>query len=172
MRHELTLESIPATQSRVAVWAGITALVAAISVGAWVRIPLGFTPVPLSLQTLPVLLAPFMLGRRAATVGVLAYSFLGLAGAPVFTGPPGATLGYILIGFVLAVWVVPCFRTPAVGILMGTLAIYAGGAAWLMWYLNLSPIQAVLLGVVPFVPGDLLKALVAAKLVPYVRPAA
>src|SRR5262245_52763921 len=78
--------------------------------GAKVAVPLPFTPVPGTLQTLAVLLAGAMLGARAGAASQMAYLVMGLAGLPVFAlpgaGPAyflGPTGGY-LVGFILAAW--------------------------------------------------------------------
>jgi biotin transport system substrate-specific component len=138
------------------------AVAALITLGAWIRIPLPFTPVPLTLQTLPVLLAAFLVGRNRAMAGALLYMVFGLAGAPVLAvgATFGATFGY-LAGFVAAPWVVLRFRRPVVGLIAATLVIYAFGATWLSLYTGHSLSAAVLLGVAPFLPGDALKAAVA-----------
>lgn len=142
----------PAFLDTVAV-AGLMAL------GAWIRIPLPFTPVPLTLQTLPVLLAAFLVGRNRAMGGALLYMVAGLAGAPVLAAGAtfGATFGY-LVGFVAAPWAVSRFRSPLAGLVAATLAIYAFGATWLSLYTGQSVGSALVLGVAPFVPGDALKA--------------
>ncbi|MEA3365258.1 MAG: biotin transporter BioY [Candidatus Hydrogenedentes bacterium] len=138
------------------------AVAALMTMGAWIHIPLPFTPVPLTFQTLPVLLAGFLVGRNRAMAGALLYMILGLAGAPVLAvgATFGATFGY-LVGFVAAPWVVLRFRRPVVGLIAGTLVIYAFGATWLSLYTGHSLSTAVLLGVAPFLPGDALKAAVA-----------
>ena len=99
----------------------LTAGVAALVAGAWMSVP--FYPVPLTMQTLAVLVVGGLLGPRLGVAAVLAYLALGLAGAPVFhggvAGPAvllGPTGGYLL-GFVPAAFVVGLFaqrarRTP------------------------------------------------------------
>ena len=82
--------------------------IALTTLSAFVRIPLPFTPVPLTLQTFFVLLSGALLGRQLGAFAQAAYMFLGLTGQQVFTGTGcgslyllGPTGGYI-IGFVLA----------------------------------------------------------------------
>ena len=150
-------------------WLSVIAVAGAATLAAWVKIPLPFTPVPLSLQTFVVLLAPFAVGRGRATAGMMLYLGLGALGAPIFTTPFGPTAGYLL-GFIAAPWVISRFRSPAYGIVAATLAIYTFGALWLSIWLQISPMTAVLLGVAPYVPGDILKAAAAYGLINYVRP--
>ena len=137
----------------------VLAVAGLMTLGAWVRIPLPFTPVPVTLQTFCVLLAAFMVGRNRAMTGALVYLALGLAGAPVLAvgATFGVTFGY-LVGFAAVPWAVARFRNSAAGIVAATFVIYAFGAAWLSLYMNLSMSAAVMLGVAPFLPGDALKA--------------
>lgn len=93
-------------------WAGQGVLLGALSLSALVRIPLPFTPVPLTLQVLVVFLAALFLGGRASLPVIGGYLVLGAAGLPVFSGGTaglghlfGATGGY-LMGFFLAAWAV------------------------------------------------------------------
>src|SRR5207247_884090 len=108
--------------------------------------PLPFTPVPGTLQTLPVLLAGALLGARAGAASQMAYIIMGMTGLPVFalpgSGPAylmGPTGGY-LIGFVAAAYVtgrmIPLtgsYGFPGVGIslLSGSAALYLCGLSWL-----------------------------------------
>ena len=138
---------------------GVAGLVA---LGALIRIPLPFSPVPITLQTFSVLLAAALVSRERAVAGIGLYVFLGLLGAPLFAVASGATLGY-LVAFLLAPHVVARFRTPLAGMAAASLLIYLLGAAWLCYWLQIPVMVAVSIGVLPFVPGDLLKLMAAAK---------
>jgi biotin transport system substrate-specific component len=148
----------------------VLAVAGAVTLGAYVRIPLPAPLPPITLQTLPVLLAGLAVGRTRATAGLLLYLALGFAGAPIFASAFGPTVGYLL-AFALAPAVVMRFRNPALGLLAATGLIYLFGAAWLAVWLQCSPWHAVLIGVLPFLPGDALKAVVACRLIPYVKGA-
>ena len=143
------------------------AFIGLISLGAWVSIP--FYPVPLTLQTLFVLLAGAVM-KRYAVIPVSVYVLLGALGLPVFhTGVTGfgvllgPTGGY-LIGFVLAAPVVGLayeHESAALRIsslVAATAIIYGCGVAWLMYSLGKGLIPAVVGGVLPFIPGDTIKA--------------
>lgn len=146
---------------------------------AQVRIPLPFTPVPLTGQTFAVLLAGAALGSRRGLASMSLYLLLGGLGLPFFAGGQGGlaylagpTLGYLL-GFVLAAWLTGrlaerglerSLRTSVLPFLAGTIVIYACGAGWLALSLGLQ--KALLLGIVPFVAGDLLKVALAALALP------
>jgi biotin transport system substrate-specific component len=145
---------------------------------AQVRFEIG--PVPVTGQTLGVLLLAAAGGLRLGVATVAAYLAVGLAGLPVFSGGAGglatlsgATAGY-LVGFLVAAAVVGAWtdrtgtRDPwsvAAAMLTGTLVIYLFGVAWLTRF---APDLRTALewGVWPFVAGDLLKVAVATALLP------
>ena len=142
------------------------AFIGLMSLGAWVSIP--FFPVPLTLQTLFVLLAGAVM-KRYAVIPVSLYVLLGALGLPVFhTGVAGfgillgPTGGY-LIGFIVAALVVGlAFEQKSeiiriTGLLAGTAIIYICGVVWLMYSLTIGLIPAVISGVLPFIPGDVIK---------------
>ena len=141
------------------------------------RIPI--SPVPVTGQTLVVLMIGMTFGSRLGAATVLAYLIEGGMGLPVFAngaaGWPvliGPTGGY-LIGFVAAAFAIGYMaergagRGPvstALAMLVGTVVIYLFGATWLGQFLGLE--KAVAVGVVPFLYGDALKLIVAAGLMP------
>ena len=152
----------------------VGATVVCLTLGAYARGPLPFTPVPITLQTFFVLVAGAALGRRLGTLSLSVYLLLGTLGLPIFTGAwLGPTTGY-LVGFVAAGWVVGVLsrrlpRHPMAAILpamvAGTLVIYRCGAAWLAFVVGLGVEKAFVAGVLAFVPGDTVKLLAAAALV-------
>lgn len=151
------------------------ALFAALTAAAaWVAIPLPY--VPITLQTFFVILAGALLGAYFGPLSMVAYLILGLIGLPVFAqgqsglgallGPSG---GY-LIGFVLCAFIVgllsdirknPGFLWYCLVMAAGTLALYACGVLQLSVVLHMPAGQAALIGALPFVPGDILKIIVA-----------
>ncbi len=139
------------------------AVAGAMTLAAWARIDHPMLPAPFTLQTFVVLSAAYWVGSGRATAGMLLYMVLGLAGLPVFTSTFGLTFGY-LAGFAATPWLVSRFRNTAVAMTAGTGLIYACGVTWLCLYGGLTPLAAVTLGVLPFLPGDALKAVIAAKL--------
>jgi biotin transport system substrate-specific component len=148
---------------------------------AQVSFHLPITPVPVTLQTLAVLLTGAALGSRRGGLAMLVYLAEGAAGLPVFAGGSG---GFIhLVGFTAGyLWACPiaafatgllCERrldrsifTSALAMLPGTLIIYALGVSWLAVVLSLNPLKAFTLGMLPFIPGDILKLVIAAALLP------
>jgi biotin transport system substrate-specific component len=159
----------------VVAFASLTALL------AQVRIPLGFTPVPVTGQTFAVLLAGASLGARLGASSQLLYLAAGAVGFPVFTGGgsgfeyfTGATAGY-LVGFVLAAALVGRLaergqdrkvNTAITAFLAGSAVVYACGALGLMVTADMDLTTAIAQGVTPFVFGDLLKAVAAGLALP------
>lgn len=154
------------------VWTAVfSALTAA---GAYVAVPLGFTPVPITLQTLFVLLAGGLLGPVAGAASQLAYLALGVSGVPVFAfgggGWPwvlGPTGGYLLafpLAAALVGWISGDSRgwlRPAAGIVAGTVMVFWLGASWLMAITDGTPREVFALAVAPFLTGAALKAAIA-----------
>jgi biotin transport system substrate-specific component len=146
---------------------------------AQVIIPLPFTPVPITGQTLAVLLVAAVLGSKRGLASLSLYSLMGLSGLPVFAGGASGiaysldpTLGY-LVGFIAAAYVIGLLaerglersvRTSLVPFLVGTLVIYAFGAGWLAVQFGIG--KALTLGVLPFLVGDAIKLLLAALALP------
>jgi Uncharacterized conserved protein len=144
------------------------AFVGLITLGGWLSIP--FLPVPITLQTLFVLLAGAVLKRRG-TVPVFLYILFGALNIPVFhsglsgigilLGPTG---GYIF-GFIPGALITGLayeHTSPAVrigGIVAGNLAIYAAGILWLLYSTGISPLYALIFGMAIFIPGDVLKGI-------------
>jgi biotin transport system substrate-specific component len=136
---------------------------------AQISIHLSFTPVPITGQTLGVLLAG---------AALLLYAVAGLAGVPWFAGHAsgyvGASFGYVL-GFIAAA--VLCGYLAERGadrsvlrsvpvMIAGEVVMYAFGVTWLALSLHLSASAAISEGFTPFVAGDAIKAALAAGLLP------
>lgn len=138
----------------------VVAVAGFVALCAQVRIPLPFTPVPVTLSTLAVLMAPFAVGAHRATAGFLLYTLLGLMGTPVFAVSFGPTFGYIL-GYLAVPAVMSQVRQPARALLAGTATIYVVGLAWFCYWMQMSPFHAFWLAIVPFVPVDAVKVALA-----------
>ena len=142
-----------------------------------IQIPL--PPVPLSLSLLGVHLAGALLGRRSGAAATFAYVLLGAAGVPVFAGFAGGVsvllgpTGGFLMGYILCAWLVGLLtehfgfsrRCLILSMAAGTLACYAIGTAWFTLVTGANSASALSSCVLPFLPGDLLKILLAAFLV-------
>ncbi|MCQ1534115.1 biotin transporter BioY [Methanosarcina sp. KYL-1] len=172
------LQTTQAPELRKMVFASLFAALTA--AGAYIEIPMPFSPVPITLQVFFVLLAGSMLKSKWGSLSMLVYMLLGIAGLPVFSGGSsglgvvlGPTGGYIF-GFILAAYLIgrlseiaekkgkPGFLTNALNMGAGILVIYACGVAQLMFVAELGLKTALALGVLPFLPGEALKTAVAA----------
>lgn len=161
---------------------GIAATVVAAS--AQFVVPLPFTPVPMTLQPLAVLIVGALLGPAAGASALVLYLLAGAAGLPVFApgGVPGAarligpTGGYLL-AFPVAAAVVGVIAGGSVrgiarvllAMAAGMVVIHAGGVAHLA-LLGGDPATAFKVGFVPFLTGDLLKIGLAAVVVLLLGP--
>lgn len=174
----LALAVVPAsTLWRIALVVGASLLIA---LAAQVAVPLPFSPVPVTGQTYAVLVVGAALGSRLGLAAVVLYVLEGIAGLPVFApgGASGAarllgpTGGY-LVGFAAAAYCVGWLAERgwdrdlgrcALAMLAGSLLIYALGLTWLARFV---PADRVLVaGLVPFVPGDVVKLVLAAATTP------
>jgi len=175
-RRPVLADALPAVVGRdlalVVGGAGLVGLLAQVSVH------LPFTPVPITGQTLGVLLVGTALGARRGVLALLLYGLAGLAGMPWFAGGThgdiGPNLGYV-IGFVLAAGVCGWLAERGAGhrvdrtlasMVAGEVALYAVGVPWLAVWLHIGLGRALLLGWAPFVVGDAVKAVLAATVLP------
>ncbi|MGH6905356.1 MAG: biotin transporter BioY [Geminicoccaceae bacterium] len=149
---------------------------ALLTLSAKIQVP--FYPVPMTMQTLVVLLIGIAFGFRLGVATVLLYLVEGAVGLPVFAGTPekGIGLAYMLrptggylAGFVLAAaiagWIAERKRDPgslALAVITGSLAIYVPGVLWLARFVGFG--KALELGLAPFLWADILKAALAIAL--------
>ena len=154
---------------------GILVAVGALALASQFALPLPGTPVPLTLQPLIIVLAGLVLGPMDAAAAMVIYLGLGAAGLSVFQpiGAPGIarllgpTGGYLLAWPVAAAvtgWLGAnreSFVTRSLAAMAGILVMYAGGIAQLT-LLQGSVVTAAVIGALPFVAADAVKALVAA----------
>jgi biotin transport system substrate-specific component len=164
-------------------WMVLASLMAALTaVGAYILVPIG--PVPIVLSTLFVLLSGLLLGSRWGLGSMALYLMVGAIGMPVFSGGRGGlahflgpTGGY-LFGYVFASWLTGLIAERSRGILIfeilsvfiGSLAIYSLGLPWLKMVTQISWTKTFMVGMVPFLIGDGVKASVAIVLARAVRP--
>lgn len=156
----------------IGVFAALTAI------GAFITIPVG--PVPITLQSFFVLLSGIILGSRKAMFSQIAYIMLGLVGLPIFSGFSGGlqhmlkpSFGF-LIGAVAAAYCVGKItekentaKNLSLAVFAGTVVLYAIGLPYMYYILNimlaknLSIMQVLNMGMLMFIPGDTLKAIIA-----------
>lgn len=146
---------------------------------AQVRIPLPWTPVPITGQTFGVSFLALLLGAKFAASSFGLYLVAGAAGLPVFAGlasglAVGPTAGY-LVGMWLAAFVVgtladrgwvKTFPRALLATYAGSLIVFSLGLVGLSFFLPQEALLAA--GLWPFLPGDLIKNLTAAGLATYI----
>ena len=164
----------------------VTALMTAVMcVLGPISFPIPFSPVPISLGSLAVYLSAYVLGMKRGTLSVVIYLLLGLAGLPVFTGFSGGlskvmgpTGGY-MVGYV---FVAVCAglsadrghgkkRYAAAGMIIGTFFLYLFGTLWLSRQLQITFFAGLGMGMVPYLPGDTAKIIIAVILGDAIRSA-
>lgn len=159
----------------IGVMAAVTCILAPFS------LPIG--PVPISLTNLAIYFSLYVLGMKKGTASYLVYLLIGFIGVPVFSGftsgpeklfgPTGGYLvGFIPMALIAGAFIdrftsrrIVCF----LGMAAGTLVCYGFGTAWLACQANLGWKAALFAGVIPFLPGDIIKMLMAAALGPQIR---
>ena len=175
----------PKAESGAQQWLRLAVLAVGGSLAMWLsaKVQVPFWPVPLTFQTMVALLIGFAYGPRLGAATIVLYLAEGAVGLPVFAGTPergiglaymlGPTGGYLL-GFAVAAYLTGTLarmgwdRRPVsvvAGMVLGNLAIYALGIAWLGSVIGWDkPILQ--LGLYPFLLGDALKIALAAALLP------
>ena len=151
---------------------------AAVGLLAQISIHLSFTPVPITGQTLGVLVAGTALGWKRGTAAMVLYALAGVAGIPWFAGHSsgyvGASFGYV-VGFVLCAALCGYLAERGADrslwksvpvMVAGEIVMYATGVVWLALSLHIGGAKAIALGFTPFVIGDAIKAAIAAGLLP------
>ena len=157
------------------------------AVSAHLSIFLPFTPVPITMQTLVLMLTGAALGSKRGALTMLLYLAEGAAGLPFFAQGGGMihlvgpTAGYLwsypvaafVVGWLCEKGLDRSFFTSILAMLPSTLIIYAAGVSWLAIVgiptphgLDHSLYTAFLGGMLPFIPGDLIKLAIAAGLLP------
>ncbi len=141
-------------------------------------IAIPISTVPITFTNLAIYISVIILGWKKGTISYLVYLLIGLVGVPVFSnftsGPAkllGPTGGY-LIGFIFMALIAGFFVDKfmgkiymyIIGMVLGTMVTYALGTGWLAYQANLTFGKALLLGVIPYIPGDMIKIVISAIL--------
>ena len=145
-----------------------------------IKIGLFFTPVPVTGQTFAVLMTAYVLGPKLGVLSVLSYLFMGVVGLPFFASGSygllyfkGVTGGY-LIGFLLTSLTVGYFSKKGlfknffisnILFLIGLIPTFIIGILWLGNLVGFD--KALNLGLYPFVPGEVLKVILASSLITF-----
>lgn len=154
------------------------ALIGAMTAVICIMGPLSFvlpiSPVPISLGTLAIYFIPYVLGMKRGTISCLVYLLIGLVGLPVFTGfssgpakllgPTGGYLvGYIFMTLICGFVIDRTNKTPLcfLGMISATAVLYLFGSVWLAYQAGMTFGEALAAGVIPFIPGDIAKIVIA-----------
>ena len=146
-------------------------------------IPLPFSPVPISLTNFAIFLAIFILGMKNGTISFIIYLLLGAIGVPVFSsfrgglqvlaGPTGGYLiGFIFLALIMGFALDHFDRKlvpTIIGMIIGMAICYIFGTAWLAGQLGMSFVAALGIGVIPYLPGDTAKIIIAIIAGPQIR---
>lgn len=147
-----------------------------------VAIPIG--PVPISFTHVSIFMAAGLLGKRYATISQTVFVLLGAFGVPVFSGFQGGfsvvagprggfIIGYLFCTFLVALLIErfgSSLKSTFLAMYVGWVATYAAGIPWFMYVMGWDLKSTVLMCVVPFLPGDLVKTIVCAVLINRLRP--
>ena len=146
-------------------------------------IAIPISPVPISFTTLAIFFSAIILGWKKGAISCLIYLLIGLVGLPVFSGfsagPTkllGMTGGY-LISFVFMALITGFFAEKfknkihmyVLGMVIGTILTYTIGTAWLAYLSGMSLSAALFAGVIPYIPGDIAKIIIAAINAPIIK---
>ena len=159
----------------------IAVMAAVMAVVSPFTLPIG--PVPITLANLVVYLSVYILGWKKSCIATLVYILLGAVGMPVFSGFAGGlgklvgpTGGYI-IGYLPQAMITGLFiaKFPRnrwmqlLGMVVAGIALYAFGTAWFCFLTGKGLVAALGLCVIPFLPGDFAKAVIAMVVGPMIR---
>jgi len=173
----------------------ISLFAAMTAVGAFIAIPTPFSPVPVVLQNFFIIFMGLVLPPAMSAASVGLYLFLGAVGFPIFAGGTGGfahftapSAGYLISYFPAAVigsmitkkkykemdfsekkpinkilWI------DLMSVFVMIMVIYIGGIIWLKYRLDIAWAKSILVGVIPFIPGDIIKCTAAIILAPKIR---
>lgn len=145
-------------------------------------IPLPISPVPISLTNLAIYFAIYVLGMKKGTISYCIYLLIGFVGLPVFSsftsgpakllGPTGGYLiGFIFMAVICGYFVDKINNVPLcfLGMVLGTAVCYLFGTVWLAQQAGMTFSAALAAGVIPFIPGDIAKIVIAMLAGPQIR---
>ena len=147
--------------------------VSLMAVCSWISIPFA---IPFTLQTFAVFFTTALMGPKRALIALIAYLLLGACGLPVFSGFTGGVsvilgpTGGFIAGFIPAVAISGMIMKSGgsarmvAGMLIGLVSLYAAGSIWYMLAYDASLAAVMSVCVLPFIPGDIAKILLAAYL--------
>lgn len=167
------------TITAIAVMCALTCIVSPFS------IPIPISPVPIALTPLVIFLSVYLLGWKKGTLSCIIYILIGLIGLPIFSGFTGGAakligptggyiIGYIPMAIAAGIIIqkynsnrIICF----LGMLLGIAICYLFGTAWLAVQAHMDFYAALLAGVIPYIPGDIVKIIIVLLVAPPIKNA-
>lgn len=176
MNHNITVAQADKTRkiTMIGLMTAVTCILGPLSV------PLPFSPVPITLTNFAVFLSIYILGIKHGTISLLIYLTLGTIGLPVFSsfsgglgklaGPTGGYLfGFIFLALIHGFFMLRFHKNTfasVIGMSLGMIVCYLFGTIWLALQMNLTFGAALTIGVIPYLPGDAVKIILAAIIGP------
>lgn len=157
---------------------------ALIVIGGYLSFPIPYSPVPIVLSDFFVMLAGLILGASWGAASVGMFLFIGALGIPVFTGGKAGlaalfgTTGGFLFGYLIGIFIIglisgkgkPSFIKDLIALIAGNLIIFGLGVPWLKLVSKLNWDNALAWGLIPYIPGNIVKIIVALALIQALRP--
>lgn len=178
----VTKKKESATELNTKTIAIIGVMTAVICIMGPLALTLPVSPVPISLGTLAIYFTPYVLGMKRGMISCCVYLLIGLVGLPVFTGfssgpakllgPTGGYLiGYIFMALICGFVIDRTNKIPVCffGMLLATAVLYLFGTVWLAYQASMTFREALMAGVIPFIPGDLAKIVIAMFVGPQIK---
>jgi biotin transport system substrate-specific component len=146
-------------------------------------ISIPFSPIPITLGSFAIYMTAYVLDAKRSVVACALYLLLGLVGLPVFSGfssgpakllgPTGGYLiGYLFVAFIMG-FVIENFPNKVVihfvGFLASTAILYLFGTVWLQQLMGITFGEALAMAVIPYIPLDLVKIVIACIVGPMIR---
>ncbi|SCJ97492.1 Biotin ECF transporter S component BioY2 [uncultured Clostridium sp.] len=150
-------------------------MVALLCISSYIAFPLPFTPIMITSQTIIINLIALTMNTKNGVLSIIVFYLIGAIGLPVFSGGRsgvgtliGPSGGYFL-GFLLTVLVISLIKGKNLNfkksiiltMFVGMIIIYVCGAAWMGYYNGLSFMENLKVSILPFIPGDLIKCVLA-----------
>jgi biotin transport system substrate-specific component len=157
---------------------------ALIIIGGYLSFPIPVSPVPIVLADLFVMLAGLVLGASWGSASVGMFLFIGALGIPVFTGGKAGlaalfgTTGGFLFGYFIGAFIIglisgkgkPSFIKDLIALIAGNIIIFSLGVPWLKLVLKVTWDKALAFGLLPYIPGNIIKIIAAFVLIRALRP--
>lgn len=150
-------------------------MVALLCISSYIAFPLPFTPIMITSQTIIINLIALTMNTKKGVLSIIVFYLIGAIGVPVFSGGRsgigtlvGPSGGYFL-GFLLTVLVITLIKgknsnlrkSITLTVFVGMTIIYICGATWMGYYNGLSFMENLKVSILPFIPGDIIKCVLA-----------